>query len=156
MSLTDFFITTYSIILIYYLILLTPTWPLSVNRLLFCSCSCCTGLLKLLDYSLLTPFILLLLIIFIRFNCLSICPEQYLRNGWKDFNGTWSKCFLVLVFLWVCPCPPLSICQFMFIVAFGKKCFPFIAYAYACVHTVSCFFSAVVLYWDGNLTNWLT
>ena len=28
---------------------------------------------------------------------------------------------LVLVFWWVCPCPPLSICQFMFIVASGKS-----------------------------------
>ena len=28
---------------------------------------------------------------------------------------------LVLVFWWVCPCPPLSICQFMFRVASGKS-----------------------------------
>ena len=112
----------------------------------FCSCFCCIGQLKLLDYSLLTPFILLLLIIFIRFNCLSIRPEQYLRNGWKDFNGTWCKCFIVLVFY-------MSICQFMFIVAFGKKCFPFITYACILFHAFSlpsCCIGA-----ENLLTNWL-
>ena len=54
---------------------------------------------------------------------------------------------LVLVFWWVCHCPPLSICQ-LCLLQHREKVFPFY---YICVHTFSCFFSAVVLYWTGTL-----
>ena len=59
-----------------------------------------------------------------------------------------SLCFCKFVIVLL-----LSICQFMFIVAFGKKCFPFITYACILFHAFSlppCCFGA-----ENLLTNWL-
>ena len=49
-------------------------------------------------------------------------------------------------FVLVLPCPYVSLC----LLQHREKVFPFY---YICVHTFSCFFSAVVLYWDGYFTD---